>query len=47
MTALVEDYPEDYQTLNNLAWVYATSKMAPIAMRKSHRPRPASLGPVL
>ena len=26
MTALVEDYPEDYQTLNNLAWVYATSK---------------------
>ena len=26
MTALVEDYPEDYQSLNNLAWVYATSK---------------------
>ena len=26
MAALVEDYPEDYQTLNNLAWVYATSK---------------------
>ena len=26
MTALVEDYPEDYQALNNLAWVYATSK---------------------
>ena len=26
MVALVEDYPEDYQTLNNLAWVYATSK---------------------
>ncbi|HBO87892.1 MAG TPA: hypothetical protein DD620_04025 [Verrucomicrobia bacterium] len=26
MVALVEDYPEDFQTLNNLAWVYATSK---------------------
>ena len=26
MTSLAEDYPEDYQTLNNLAWVYATSK---------------------
>ena len=26
MSELVEDYPEDYQTLNNLAWVYATSK---------------------
>ena len=26
ISALVEDYPEDYQIINNLAWVYATSK---------------------
>ena len=26
MAALVEDYPEDFQALNNLAWVYATAK---------------------
>ena len=25
MTALIEDYPNDYQAMNNLAWVYATS----------------------
>jgi tetratricopeptide (TPR) repeat protein len=26
MLALVEDYPDDYHIMNNLAWVYATSK---------------------
>ena len=26
MTALVKDYPNDYQAMNNLAWVYATSE---------------------
>ncbi len=25
MAALVEEYPNDYQAMNNLAWVYATS----------------------
>ena len=25
MTALIEDYPNDYQAMNNLAWVYATA----------------------
>jgi tetratricopeptide (TPR) repeat protein len=26
MKGLVEDYPEDYQALNNLAWTYATAE---------------------
>ena len=26
MTALIKDYPNDYQAMNNLAWVYATSE---------------------
>ncbi len=25
MTSLIEDYPNDYQAMNNLAWVYATA----------------------
>ena len=25
MTALIKDYPNDYQAMNNLAWVYATA----------------------